>query len=56
MFHLHIPDGAIVQEIGTFHGVHRGLALDVHINSVNMLNQKVEVNEKPDDVAALETT
>ncbi len=38
MFHSHIPDGAIACEIGTFHGVHRGPAMDVHINSIDMPN------------------
>jgi len=56
MFHLHILDGAIVRETGTLHGVHRGPALDIHINFVDMPNQKVNVNDKLDDVNALETT
>ncbi len=55
MLHPHIPDGAIVWKIGTFHGVHRGPTLDVHINFVDMPNQEVDVNDKLDDVDALET-
>jgi hypothetical protein len=56
MLHLHILDGAIVQETSTLHGVHKGPALDVHINSINMHDQEVDVNEKPDNVDALDTT
>jgi hypothetical protein len=56
MLHLHILDGAIVQKAGTFHGVHKGLALDVHINFIDMPDQEVDVNERLDDVDALEKT
>jgi hypothetical protein len=56
MLHPCISDGAIVRKTGTLHGVHRGLALDVHINFVDMLDQEVNVNEKPDNVDTLETT
>ncbi len=44
MLHLHIPDDAIIQKTGTFHGVQRGLALDAHINSIDMHDQEVGVN------------
>jgi hypothetical protein len=56
MFHPHIRDGAIVQETGTFHGVQKGLALNAHINFVDMHDQEVDVNEKLEDVVAFETT
>jgi hypothetical protein len=55
MFHPHILDGAIVQEIGTLHGVQRGLEVNAHINSIDMNDQKVGVNGKPKDVVAFET-
>ncbi len=55
MFHPHIPDGAIVCKTNIFHGVHRDPTLDVHINFVDMFDQEVDVNEKLDDVVALET-
>jgi hypothetical protein len=53
MFHPHILDGAIVQKMST---LHKGPVLDVHINFVDMLDQEVDVNEKLDNVATLETT
>jgi hypothetical protein len=56
MFHPHISNDAILQKTGTLHGVHRGPTLDVHITSIDMLDQEVDVNEKPDNVATLETT
>ncbi len=55
MFYPHIPNGAIVWEIGTLHGVQEGLAVDAHINFVDMHDQKVGVNEKLEDVATFET-
>lgn len=56
IFHPHIPDSAIVWKIGTLHGVQRGLALDVHINSIGMPGQEVSMNEKFEDVATFKTT
>jgi len=53
MLHPYILDGAILQKMNT---LHRGLALDVHINFVDMLNQEVDVNEKLNNVATLDTT
>jgi hypothetical protein len=56
MFHLHIPNGVIIRETCTLHGVQKGLALDAHINFIDMHNQEVGVNEKPKDVTTFETT
>jgi hypothetical protein len=44
MLHLHILDGAIIRKIGTFHGVQRGLALNAHINYIDVHDQEVGVN------------
>jgi hypothetical protein len=55
MLHPHISDGAIVQETGTFHEVQKGLTLNAHINSIDMHDQEVGVNGKPEDVVAFKT-
>ncbi len=56
MFHPHILDSAIIRETNTFHGVQRDLALNAHINSIDMLDQEIGVNEKLKDVDAFKTT
>jgi hypothetical protein len=55
IFHPHIQHSVIIQETRTFHGAQRGFALDAHINSIDMPDQEVGVNEKLGDVVAFKT-
>jgi hypothetical protein len=56
MLHLNILDDAVIRETSTLHGVQKGLTLDAHINYVDMFDQKVSVNEKPEGVTTFKTT
>ncbi len=55
MLHPHILDSVIIWKTGTFHGVQSGLTLDAHINSIDISDQEVSVNEKLGDVVAFKT-
>ncbi len=56
MPHLNIPGGAIVRDIGTFHGVNKGPLIAIHMVYDVFPNQVLDIEEKNEDISSLETT
>jgi hypothetical protein len=46
MLHPHTPIGAIVRDMGTFHGVNKGLATIGHMVCDDLLNQEIDIQKK----------
>jgi hypothetical protein len=56
MLHSNIFYGAIVRDVGTFHGVNKGIAAVGHMVCDDLLDQEVDIQEKNENTSSLETT
>ncbi len=53
MLHPNIHDGAIVRDMGTFHGVNKGPTI-CHMVCDDLLNQQLEIDPKNEDFGILD--
>ncbi len=56
MLHLNIPDGAIIRDTNTFHGVNKCLPIARHMVCDDLLDQQPNIDPKNEDVGFLEMT
>jgi hypothetical protein len=54
MLHPNILDGAIVRDMGTFHGVNKGLPTSRHMVCDDLLDQQLGIDPKNEDIGILE--
>jgi hypothetical protein len=54
MLHLNIHDGAIVRDMGTFHGLNKGLPKIGHMVCDDLPNQQLDIDPKNEDVGILD--
>jgi len=54
MLYLNIHDGAIVRDMGTFHGVNKCPLIIRHVVCDDLPNQQLDINPKNEDISILE--
>jgi hypothetical protein len=56
MLHPNIPNGAIVRNTGTFHGINKGPPTARHMVCDDLLDQQLDIDPKNEDVGILKMT
>ncbi len=56
MLHPYIPNGATIRDMGTFHGVNKGLVVARHMVCDDLSSQEINIQEKNEDIGNLEMT
>jgi hypothetical protein len=54
--HPYIPNGATIKDMGTFHGVNKGLVVARHIVCDDLSNQEINIQEKNENIGDLKMT
>jgi hypothetical protein len=56
MLHLNILDGAIVRDMGTFHGINKCPPVAGHMVCDDLLDQQLDINPKNENISILDMT